>query len=196
MQVKCPACNATFSLEAALAIDAGRSALLVALQMPAPLGQLLAMYLGMFRAAGRALAFSRAESLLLELKPMLDNNMVERNGIKRACPLALWQQGLERMVEHRNVGKLQLPLKTHGYLLEIVFALADAADAQQEKSVEKSRRSGVAGNASAPSQGDQQMARLRAISRARGDLEMGLITREQAETQLRDAGINPEVLDK
>ena len=189
MQMKCPACNAGFSLEAAFGVDAGRSALLVALQMPA-LGGLLAQYLGMFRSAGRALAFDRVEKLLVELKPMLDGQFVVRNGLRRACPPELWQQALERMVEHRNAGKLQLPLKTHGYLLEIVFALADAAGAKEERATEETRRRGEGRD-----QGTDRMARMQVISRARGDVELGLLTREQAQQQLREAGINPEALD-
>ena len=189
MQLKCPACNAAFSLEAALAVDAGRSALVAALNMPA-LGGLLAHYLGMFRAAGRALAFARVENLLSELKPMLDEQIVMRNGLTRRCPHALWQQALERMVEQRDAGKLQLPLKTHGYLLEIVFALAEQAGAKEEKTVEESRRRGERTN-----QGDERVARMNLISRMRGDVQLGLLTREAAIEQLRKHGIGPEALD-
>lgn len=189
MLLKCPACNAGFSLEAALAVDAGRSALLAALQMPA-LGGLLAHYLGMFRAAGRSLSFDRVEKLLAELKPMLDGQNVTRNGLTRPCPHALWQQGLERMVEHRDAGKLQLPLKTHGYLLEIVFGLAETAGAKQEKVQEAERRTGAQ-----RADGEERMRRQFIISGARGDVELGLITPDQARQRLRDAGINPEVLN-
>jgi hypothetical protein len=189
MQVKCPACNAGFSLEAALAVDAGRSALLAALKLPA-LGGLLASYLGLFRAKGRALAFARVENLLAELKPMLDQEIVVRNGLTRRCSHALWQQGLERMIEQRDTGKLQLPLKTHGYLLEIVFALAEQAGAQAERATEDARRRGDRGQ-----QGTHNAARLQLISRTRGDVQLGLLTHDQAAAQLRAAGINPEVLD-
>ena len=189
MQVKCPACNAGFSLEAALAVDAGRSALVAALQMPA-LGGMLVQYLGMFRAAGRALAFARVENLLAELKPMLDQQVVVRNGNTRRCPHAFWQQALERMVEQRDSGKLQLPLKTHGYLLEIAFALAEQAGAKEEKAVEEQRRRGDQRDA-----GDRRMEKLQTISRARGDVALGLLTREQAQQQLREAGIPMEALD-
>jgi hypothetical protein len=189
MLLKCPACNAGFSLEAAIGVDAGRSALLAALQMPA-LGGLLAHYLGMFRAAGRSLSFDRVEKLLGELKPMLDAQNVTRNGTARRCPHDLWQQALERMVEHRDAGKLQLPLKTHGYLLEIAYGLADAAGAKAEKVQEAAVRTGAA-----RADGEERMRRQFVISAARGDVELGLATPEQAKQRLRDAGINPEVLD-
>ena len=189
MQLKCPGCNASFSLEAALAVDAGRSALATALNMPA-LGGLLAYYLGMFRAAGRALSFQRAENLLLELKPMLDEQIVVRNGLTRRCPHAFWQQGLERMVEQRDAGKLQLPLKSHGYLLEIVFALAEQAGAKEEKAVEESRKRGDQRD-----QGDQRMQRMHQVSRIRADVTLGLLSRERAIEQLSEIGFGPEALN-
>jgi len=189
MQVKCPACSAAFSLDAAIGVDAGRSALLTALQLPALRG-LLVQYLAMFRATGRALAFDRVEKLLAELKPMLDEQFVVRNGLRRACPLELWQQALDRMVEHRNAGKLQLPLKSHGYLLEIAFALAEQVGAKEERATEESRRRGESRQ-----QGDQRIERIQLVSRLRGDLQLGLLSREVAEKRLREAGIDPEALD-
>jgi len=191
MQGKCPACNATFSLDVAFAVDAGRSAVLMALQlMPKPWGSLLAQYMGMFRSAGRALSFDRTERLLGELRTMLETQTVTRNGLTRPCPLALWQQGFERVLEQRDAAKLQLPLKTHGYLLEIVFALAEQAGAKQEKVQETQRRSGAQRN-----DYDERMQRSFLINAVRGDIDLGLLSREDAEKKLRDAGINPEVLD-
>lgn len=189
MLVKCPACNASASLEAWLAVDQGRSALVQALKMPA-LGGLLVQYLGMFRAAGRVLAFARVENLLGELQPMLDKQIVVRNGLTRRCPHEFWQQALERMVEQRDSGKLDLPLKSHGYLLEIVFSLAERAGAQEEKATEVARRSGATRD-----QADERMERMLLISRTRGDLQLGLLDREQAERHLRDNGIDPVALN-
>lgn len=191
MLVKCPACNASFSLEAALAIDAGRSAVMQALAMPAPLARPLAAYLAMFRSTGRALAFDRAEKIMAELQPMLDSQLVTRNGSTRTAPLSVWQQALERMVEHRDAGKLDLPLKTHGYLLEVVFGLADKIDAKAERETEQTRQRGQHRDPAA----DARLERTWLISRVRGDLDLNLITRDKAAEQLRAAGINPEVLD-
>ncbi len=190
MQVKCPACNAAFSLEAALAIDAGRSALMTALHMPAPLALLFAQYLALFRAPSRALAFDRADKLMAELLPMLTNGTVTRDTLTRPAPLPLWQQGLERMLELRNTNKLQLPLKSHGYLLEIVAGLAENHSAATERLVEADRRVGRHRE-----QGASNVARIETLSRVRGDFELGLIERDIAEERLRAAGINPEALN-
>jgi hypothetical protein len=190
MQGKCPACNAVFSLDVAFAIDAGREAVLAALKMPAPLALLFAKYLGMFRASGRALSFDRMERLMSELVPMFEKSVVTRNGLSRPCALAFWQQGIEKMIELRETDKLQLPLKTHGYLLEIVFGLADQAGAKQEKVQETQRRSGARST-----DNDKAMERTLIITGVRGDLDLKLCTRAQAEQKLRDAGISPEVLN-
>lgn len=189
MQGKCPACNASFSLDVAFAIDTGREAILTALKMPAPLALLIAKYLGMFRAAGRALSFDRMERLMRELQPMFEAQTVTRNGTTRRCPPDLWQQALERVIEQRDIGKLQLPLKTHGYLLEIAFALADQVEAKQEKAQEAQLRTSTRSAAA-----DKNLERTLLITGVRGDLDLGLCTRKQAEEKLRQAGINPEVL--
>ena len=190
MQVKCPACSAAFSLEAALALDAARSALMTALQMPAPLALLFAQYLALFRAPSRAIAFDRADKLMSELLPMVSTGTVTRDGLTRPAPLPVWQQALERMLELRNANKLQLPLKSHGYLLEIVAGLAESQGAAAERQVEADRRAGRHRE-----QGSSQVSRIETLSRVRGDFELGLIARDVAESRLREAGINPEALN-
>lgn len=192
MQVKCPACNASFSLEAALALDAGRSALLAALAMPAPLAQLMSQYLGMFRASGRALAFYRIERLLSDLEPMLTAGIVTRDGYDRPCSLAVWQEAFEEVISARDNGKLRLPLKSHGYLLEIAATLAEQAAAKAEREREEQRKHGRQRD-SAPTPSNVERGWL--ISDTRAALDLGVITREDAEQKLAAAGINPEVLN-
>ncbi|URX63286.1 hypothetical protein KR767_04235 [Luteibacter anthropi] len=170
-------------------MDASRAALLRALAMPAPLAHLWAQYLGMFRAKGRALALDRADRLMAELVAMLDEGVVVRNGNTRQAPLDTWRQALEQMVELRDGGKLQLPLKTHGYLLEIVFAAAERGAAQAERQVEETRRRGEQRRTT-----DNHLERLDKLARIRGDFEVGLIDRETAESQLRALGYAPEAL--
>lgn len=188
MQIKCPACYAVFSLETAVALDAARVALSTALQMPAPLSGLIAQYLGMFRSAGRVLAFDRAERLMAELLPMLTEQRVERAGNARACPLPIWQQALERMVEHRAAGKLELPLKSHGYLLEIAFGLADKAEAAAEREAEERRRSGAHRRAE-PADQSNAATRSELYHRVAADVRLGLLSPAQAVEKLRAAGL-------
>lgn len=190
MRVTCPSCCAMFSLDVALQMDASRVALLRALHMPAPLAGLWAQYLGLFRAKGRALAHDRADKIMAELLPMLDAGTVVRNGNTRPASIDVWRAALEQMVELRNADKLQLPLKSHGYLLEIVFAAADRGAAKAEQAVEVTRQRGQhRDNAS------DRLARLDKLSIIRGDLKNGLIDRTTAELRLCDLGFAPEALD-
>ena len=65
MRLTCPCCMGQFELEAALNIDAARSALVVALSMPGKIAVPLANYLACFRPKKRALQPDRVERLML-----------------------------------------------------------------------------------------------------------------------------------
>jgi len=190
MRVTCPSCCASFSLDVALQMDASRGALLRALHMPAPLAGLWAQYLGMFRSKNRALAHDRADRIMAELVPMLDAGTVTRNGNTRQAPIELWRAALEQMVDLRNADKLQLPLKTHGYLLEIVFAAAERSAAKAESQVEKERQQGKHRTAA-----DQSMARRSRLAQIQGDYRLKIIDRETAELRLAEIDFPPEALD-
>lgn len=100
MQLTCPCCFARFPVEAALTDEAARQAVAAALKLPAPLGDLLLRYIGLFRPDKRALSWDRASRLLAEL---------------------------------------QLPLKSHGYLLEIVAGLASKTEGAAERQIEEQK---------------------------------------------------------
>lgn len=134
MHLTCPSCAARFSIEAALTDDAARAAVAAALKMPAPLGDLTLRYLALFRPDKRALSWDRAAKLLAELLAPIQAAQVERHGRVWAAPLELWRQALEQMLERRD--GLQLPLKGHGYLFEIVAALAGKAEGRSEHKAE------------------------------------------------------------
>ncbi|MGB3749416.1 MAG: hypothetical protein WA961_14550 [Rhodanobacter sp.] len=190
MRVTCPSCCASFSLDVALQMDASRGALLRALHMPAPLASLWAQYLGMFRSKGRALAHDRADKLMAELVPMLDAGTVVRNGNTRPAALDLWRGALEQMVELRNTDKLQLPLKSHGYLLEIVFAVAERGAAKAEQAVEVSRQKGQHRHAA----GDR-MERMDKLAQIQGDYYLKIIDRTAAERRVLDLGFAVDALN-
>lgn len=190
MRISCIACGARFSLDAAIQMEAARGALIRALAMPAPLAGLLAQYLGLFRPKSRVLAMDRADKLMAELLPMLEAESVTRNGVTRAAPVAVWAQALDQMIDLRNAQKLTLPLKTHGYLLEIVFAAADKLDAQAERETEQQRRSGEHRAA-----GDDRIARLQKLSRIRSDFELQLVDRGESIRRLKEIGYGEEALN-
>jgi hypothetical protein len=139
MQLTCPCCNARFPVESALQDDAARACVAAALALPPPLGDLLLRYLGLFRPQKRVLSWDRVRKLLADLTDSLADAQVSRNGVTRAAPVELWRMALEETLGARDSGALALPLKSHGYLCEIVWRksgqIADAAERKREQQI-------------------------------------------------------------
>lgn len=140
MRLTCPNCYETLSLAALIEHDAARDAIKLALEFPAPLGKQLIQYASLFKPAQRALSMDRFSSLLNELLPMIQAAQIERNGRAWPAPQTYWQQAFESMWLTRD--KLTLPLKSHGYLLEIISGFANKAEGQQERKSEQGRKYG------------------------------------------------------
>lgn len=148
MNLSCPGCGADMSLDVLIAHEGAREAVLTALQLPAPLGKLLVQYLAMFRPARRQLAWARVGTILGELREPIAAAQIERNGRTWPAPQEYWKAALEHMVQLRDAGKLQLPLKTHGYLLEVIAGMSDKAERKAENARED-KRAGHAAHAPA-----------------------------------------------
>ncbi len=138
MRLTCPACGALSSLDVLIGHAGAREAVLAALRLPAPLGDLLVQYVALFRPAQRQLSFDRLAALLGELQPMIEAGRIERGGRAWAAPLDAWRAALEDITAKRD--KLTLPLKSHGYLLEIIAGQAGKADAAAESGKEAAAR--------------------------------------------------------
>lgn len=131
MKIACPVCNAAFPIEAGLTDTQAREAIAAALALPAPLGDRILRYLGLFRPHSRVLAWDRVARLLHELHAAIGAGRVERHGRAWAAPHALWEAAFDQILSNR--AKLQLPLKSHGYLFEIVAGMASKAEGFSEK---------------------------------------------------------------
>ena len=120
MNVKCPNCGAVHSLDT-LINDAEASAVLKAvLEMDAELGKAAIRYIGLFRPAKSQLSWARTAKLLNELLPMIKAQEAARDGVCFPAPTEAWIHGFNETVNARDQGRLKTPLKSHGYLLEIV----------------------------------------------------------------------------
>lgn len=148
MQLTCPCCFTRYSIEAALSDDDARRAVAAALKMPAPLGDLILRYIGLFRPTKRALSWGHAAKLLTELLGPIQAGRVERNGRTWAAPMEVWKAAIEQMLAQRD--RLTLPLKTHGYLFEIIAGHANKIEAQAEAKVEAQKHQRPHLNAGAP----------------------------------------------
>lgn len=139
----CPCCGADFPWEAGLVeADAKRLGAVLG-DMEPPLARAAMSYLRLFKPAKTSLRLPRATKLLQELAALVAEGTVsrdERTGVRRPAPTSAWVAGIEQMLQ--QVDRLTLPLTAHGYLRQVVFGIADAADAATEKAREKDLREG------------------------------------------------------
>lgn len=138
MQIKCPACGAVASLDLLLAAEDGASEVVkIAGEMQPELWRLMVQYVALFRPARSKLSFARMATLLGELHPMIKNAIFERGGKQYHAPLNYWLAAIEQMLSQRD--RLTLPLKSHGYLFEIMMSIDAKAIKDIEKAVTEQR---------------------------------------------------------
>lgn len=125
MRLTCFECGATGPATAFAADTDARACMELIAKAPAGTGPALIGYLALFRPGTRALAWGRARKLLEALRALMDAPTVKRGHREFAAPPDLWRRALEQMAAQR--AKLALPLKSHGYLLEILAGLAEKA---------------------------------------------------------------------
>lgn len=142
-QVCCPNCRAVMSMDILFAEDAPREAL-NAIVAAHPAGDSfilpLLRYVGLFAPAKSQMSHARVATLVNELAPMIRTAQFERNGRAWVCPIEYWRQGFEHMLALRDQQRLNLPLKSHGYLLEVLVGLIDKVEARVETHTERQRQ--------------------------------------------------------
>lgn len=139
MKITCLACGATASLDALIGHEAARSILVQALEQT-QVGKRLIRYVALFRPAQRQLSWERTASLLGELLDMVKDARIERHGRIWAAPSEVWIDAIDEILKRRDEGKLTVPLKSHGYLLEIITGQAGKAEAAAETGKETGAR--------------------------------------------------------
>ncbi|MEW6330202.1 MAG: hypothetical protein AB1560_01945 [Pseudomonadota bacterium] len=138
MKTSCPGCGCVFDLDAGVSdADARRFAELVAGLDPR-VAKPLIQYLALFRPAKTGMRWSRMLSLAQELEPMIREARVTRKGTTYAVPLELWSGALAMLADRPK--NLTLPLKSHGYLLEILANQAEKISAKHETQTEQQKR--------------------------------------------------------
>jgi hypothetical protein len=119
MKITCPSCGAGGSVELFVADGEWRTAIMAAAQLPSDCGVPALRYIGLFRPAKRFLTPDRAATLLHDVCDMIING-AERNRQQVKAPAYVWREALLEM--HRNP-TISRPLKSHGYLLEVVQSM-------------------------------------------------------------------------
>lgn len=140
MKLVCPSCGSVNSLDGLIQHDAARAAIAEIAAISGPFAGVVLRYLALFRPAKRQLSFDRVASLLAELSPMILEARITRNGRNYAAPRDVWIAAIDSILASRD--RLVLPLKSHGYLLEIIVGQVHKA----EQAAETKREAGRAGN--------------------------------------------------
>lgn len=185
MHVTCPTCSESFPIAAGfLEPDGKRFGVLLAGMEPV-LGRAVVDYLALFTPAKQKLRLAKATKLVAALDALVREGSVcrdERGGARRPATSAQWAAGIEQMIEQR--AKLTLPLSGHNYLRAIVYGLADQADAAAERQREADKKAGrhlTGASASTDSEAvKQRLARTEALGRITADLNLGLISPNEA----------------
>ena len=131
MNLTCPSCGAVHSAEAWENDIKARQALQATCSLPAELSKVLLPYLSLFRPDKRALSWSKSLKLINELQALVAQGHIQVKGKPaRPCPPYLWAQGMEQMSMRTDLSR---PMPNHNYLRQIVWQLADQADARGEQ---------------------------------------------------------------
>jgi hypothetical protein len=162
--------------------------------MEPPVARAAMAYLRLFKPPKTALRLTRATKLLQEIVALIDEGTVcrdERSGVRRPAPAVIWVAGIEQMLQQAE--RLTLPLGGHCYLREVVYGLADKADAIAEREREQALRDRARpedGSAThktgrtTPSQLDNELAFLRQMHEY-GKLDDAAYDRRVSDARLR-----------
>lgn len=120
MKTRCPCCGAENSLDALIAHEQARQSLWTLANIGGPMTQGLVQYLGLFRPSKSSLSQARMYSLMSELIPDIRAGEIRRNGQVHPAPVAAWTYAFNEVLSARDSGRLKTPLKSHGYLYEII----------------------------------------------------------------------------
>lgn len=127
MKTRCPCCGAENSLDALIAHEQARQSMWVLANIGGPMTLGLVQYLGLFRPGKSNLSQPRMYSLMSELIPDIRAGEIRRNGQVYPAPVAAWTYAFNEVLAARDSGRLKTPLKSHGYLYEIIAGWAGDA---------------------------------------------------------------------
>lgn len=138
--ISCPVCGAGFDLAVAFACDEERQAFARLASVSIPLGTRVLRYISLFQPPKQRLTSAKKLKLLQQLLPDLERKTITHKGRDWPAPLDAWAQAFDQMLERRNTGTLELPMKSHGYLYAILAGMADKTEAAQEARHEEDAR--------------------------------------------------------
>ena len=140
--LSCPVCGTELDLAVLFSHEHDQRALARLASVSIPLGGRVLQYLALFTPPKQRLTAAKKIKLILQLLPDLERQAITHKGRDWPAPLAAWAQAIDQMLERRNAGALELPMKGHGYLYSILQGMADKHEASAEQQREQQLRTG------------------------------------------------------
>ncbi|MBB5204416.1 hypothetical protein HNQ51_001730 [Inhella inkyongensis] len=136
----CPVCGTELSPAQLFAEAEAQQAFARLAAVSIPLGARVLQYLTLFTPPKTRLTLAKQCKLLLSLLPDLERQAITAKGRDWHVPVAAWAQAFDQLQASRAAGRLELPLKGHGYLHAVLVGLADKHEARAEAAAEQERR--------------------------------------------------------
>ena len=139
----CPVCGTELDLATVFVTHADQQALERLINVGFPIGSYLLRYVGLHKPGKQVLTLRKKFKLLTQLLPDLEREAISRNGREWVAPKANFALAIDQMVSTAQTGRLDLPLKGHGYLYAMLQSMADKAEAAREHQTEADKRTGA-----------------------------------------------------
>ena len=140
--LSCPVCGAEFDLAVLFTSEESRRTFDRLTANCSPLKGRLAQYAALAKPPKHKLGTDKALRIIKTLLPDIERGTITRNGRDWPAPLPAWAQAIDQMLDRRNAGALELPMKGHGYLYSILQGMADKHEQQAEQAREQQLRTG------------------------------------------------------
>lgn len=138
--LSCPTCGTELDVAVLFAHEDSQRAFARLATVSIPLGARVLQYIGLFTPPKQRLTAAKKIKLLLQLLPDLERQAIHHKGRDWAVPLSAWAQAMDQMLASRDAGRLELPMKGHGYLYSVLAGMADRHEATAEAQAEAARR--------------------------------------------------------
>jgi hypothetical protein len=129
MRTRCPCCGTTLSLDALVAHEDARAALVSVFALGGPLGSAVVRYLALWRPAQNELSMGRVAKILAELLPDIQAQRITTGGQVFDVPPEAWVWAIEQSIAAHADGRLKTPLKSHGWLYAVLASWRPTAAA-------------------------------------------------------------------
>lgn len=136
----CPVCGAELDVGVLFAHETDQRALARLAAVSIPLGARVMQYVALFTPPKTRLTAAKKIKLLLQLLPDLERQAIHHKGRDWSVPLDAWALAFDQMLASRDAGRLELPMKGHGYLYTTLAGMADKHEAAAEAQREAERR--------------------------------------------------------